>query len=92
MWLPNDVIDEVDRLARIHYVDRASCLLWNDHRKEGELRLLTGWCWTAKSGRDHRQGFKTMTVAYRDAYYSLVRKEATPSIRPRLRVVSARAA
>jgi hypothetical protein len=92
MWLPNNIIAEVGRVARIHYVDRAMCVRWNEHRKEGELRLLTGWCWTARNGRDYRQGFKTQTVAYRDAYYALVRQEHTPPIaRPRLRVVSDRA-
>lgn len=93
MHLPNNIFAEVDRVARIRYVDRAECAHWNEYRRDGELRLLTGWCWTSKSGHEHRQGFKTWTVAYRDAYYSLVRKEATPTIgRPRLRVVSARAA
>jgi hypothetical protein len=90
MWLPNDVIDAVDRVARIHYVDRRFCNSWNEHRKEGELRLLTGWAWTSKTDRHaHRQGFKTMTVCYRDAYYSLVRKEIAPAMRP-LRVVGGR--
>ena len=93
MWLPNDITAEVERVARIHYVDRAMCVQWNEHRRDGELRLLTGWCWTARNGREFRQGFKTPTVAYRDAYYSLVRKVSAPTItRPRLRVVDGRAA
>jgi hypothetical protein len=92
MWLPNNITAEVERVARVHYVDRAMCVRWNEHRREGELRLLTGWCWTARNGHDYRQGFKTLTVAYRDAYYALVRKESAPPIaRPRLRVVSERA-
>ena len=89
MWIPNNIVAEVDRAARIHYVDRAMCVRWNEHRKPDELRLLTGWAWTAKDGRSFRQGFKTTTVAYRDAYYSLVRHEEAPPIaRPRLRVVA----
>jgi hypothetical protein len=93
MWLPNNIIADVDRVARIHYVDVGLCQQWNKHRRGGELRLLTGWCWTAKNGRDFRQGFKTQTVAYRDAYYALVRKEHTPVIaRPRLRIVGESAA
>ena len=88
MWIPDNIIAEVNRVARIHYVDRAMCVRWNEHREAGDLRLLTGWCWTAKSNREFRQGFKTQTVAFRDAYYSLIKREAAPPIaRPRLRVV-----
>lgn len=89
MWLPNDIIAEVGRVARIHYVAVGDTKLWNEHRREGELRLLTGWCWTARDGSDYRQGFKTQTVAYRDAYYALIRQSAAPPLsRGRLRVVS----
>jgi hypothetical protein len=89
MWLPNDIIAEVDRAARIHYVDRGLCQRWNEHRRAGELRLLTGWCWTARNGGAYRQGFKTRTVAYRDAYYALIRHTEAPMLtRPRLRVVA----
>lgn len=88
MWLPNDIIAAVDEVCRIYYLDRDACGQWNDHRRSGELRLLTGWCWVVKGSTQHRQGFKTMTVAYRDAYYTVVKRETTPHIRPRtLRVV-----
>lgn len=93
MWLPKDVIEQVESRARFHYVGVADTHRWNEHRREGELRLLTGWAWTAKDGSAHRQGFKTMTVAYRDAYYSLIKHVEAPSLsRPRLRVVARRAA
>jgi hypothetical protein len=89
MWLPDDVVAAVDRVARIHYVAKADTKLWNEHRRPGELRLLTGWCWTAKSGTAHRQGFKTKTVCLRDAWYVLVQHTEAPSVtRPRLRVVA----
>lgn len=88
MWLPNNIIAEVERVARIHYVDVAQTKQWNEHRRDGELRLLTGWSWTARNGSDHRQGFKTRTVAMRDAWYVLVQHRAAPAIRP-LRVVRA---
>lgn len=87
MWLPNNIIAEVDSVARIHYIDVSMCISWNKRRDVSELRLLTGWCWSAKDGRSYRQGFKTQTVAYRDAYYTLVRKEVAPIAHPRLRVV-----
>lgn len=94
MWLPANVIAEVDQVARIYYVAVADTRLWNEHRRDGELRLLTGWCWSARRGGTFRQGFKTQTVAYRDAWYSLVAKSDAPAIAagPRLlRVVSAKA-
>ena len=89
MWLPNDIVAAVDAVCRIYYIDRDACVKWNEHRREGELRLLTGWCWSVRSSTEHRQGFKTMTVAYRDAYYAVVLHETAPGIvRQRLRVVS----
>lgn len=87
MWLPTEIITAVDNIARIYYVDKAMCQSWNQYRKEGELRLLTGWCWT--SGDRHRQGFKTRTICYRDAYYALIKRTAAPISRRRhLRVVA----
>jgi len=92
MWLPNNIVADVERVASIRYLDRDTCKNWNEHRRAGELRLLTGWCWTSKTGRQHQLGLKTMTAAYRDAWYVLVAKEAAPGVRPRLRVVSRKAA
>lgn len=89
MWLPANIIADVDRVARIYYVAVADTKAWNEHRRDGELRLLTGWCWSARGGGAFRQGFKTPTVAYRDAWYALVEKREAPAIaRDRLRVVS----
>lgn len=80
MWLPNDIVREVDKVARIRYINKHECENWNAHRKPGELRLLTGWEWIAKDGSAHCQGFKTQTVCYRNAYYALIRKEDAPSL------------
>jgi hypothetical protein len=92
MWLPATVIAEVDEAARIIYIDVAATDRWNRHRHKDELRLLTGWAWIARVGGDYRQGFKTKTVAYRDAYYSLCRRQVAPggngTRSRRLRVVS----
>ena len=89
MWLPSHAINAVDQVAHITYVSRRQTELWNKHRRDGELRLLTGWAWTARNGRSYRQGFKTMTVAYRDAYYSLIQHSAAPmNLRPRLKVAA----
>jgi hypothetical protein len=90
MWLPQSIIDEVRKVASVHYVDAALCQRWNEHRRDGELRLLTGWSWTAKNGRDFKQGFKTQTVAYRDAWYALVQQTTLPRLNHR--IVRSRAA
>ena len=90
MWLPATIIAEVDRVARIYYVAVADTKLWNEHRRDSELRLLTGWCWSARDGRVFRQGFKTQTVAYRDAWYALVEERAAPAISRAPRVVASK--
>jgi hypothetical protein len=93
MWLPTVIVEDVQKVARISYIDVAHCKIWNEHRRPGELRLLTGWAWTAKDGSDARQGFKCMTIAYRDAWYTLVQQASIPAFihRPRLRVVEKKA-
>jgi hypothetical protein len=88
MWLPREIIKTVDDVARIYYIDAKATKMWNAHKREGELRMLTGWCWVARAGDEHRQGFKTPTVCYRDAWYSLVAHRAAPAAR-RLRLVRA---
>lgn len=89
MWLPTDIVSEIERFVRVYYVDRTMATRWNEHRSKDELRLLTGWAWVTKDGKHHRQGFKTPTVCLRDAWYSVVQKTEAPPItaKPRLRLV-----
>lgn len=87
MWLPNDIVAAVDKVARIYYINGAEARSWNEHRRSGELRMLSGWCWTSNKSNRHRYGFKTITVAYRDAWYELVQETSTPIVR-RIRSVS----
>ncbi len=86
MRFKDSVYAEVDDVAHIDYVNMEHCRRWNEHRKADELRMLTGWRWTAKDGSNSRQGYKTMTVCYRECHYVLVKGEEAPSIR-RLRLV-----
>lgn len=84
MWIPNNIIADVDAVARVYYIGKLEAKRWNEHRGEDELRLFTGWCWTEKSGQRFQQGLKTMSACYRDAWYVLVGK-AVPRIgRPRV--------
>jgi hypothetical protein len=89
-FFADSVIHEVDAVARIKYIARDDVKLWNENRRDGELRLLTGWMWTAKDGSAHQQGLKTYSAAIRDAWYVLVHKKAVPSAtrRAKLRVVA----
>lgn len=94
MWLPDQTIEEVEKVARFRYISKVECELWNAQRKKGELRLLTGWEWISRNGMLHQQGLKTRTAAYRDAYYVLIKREAAPGLplgRGTLRLVSRRA-
>lgn len=88
-WLTNAVITEVERRARIFYVDKAMCASWNNNRSKEDLRLLSGWCWVQRGGnRVHAQGFKTRSVCIRDCYYTLLKQEVAPSpLTPRLKLV-----
>jgi hypothetical protein len=84
MWIPQDVVDMVDDVATVRYVAVSDCVTWNKNRREGDLRLLTGWVWTARNGSLYQQGLKTKTQCYRDAYYRLVLKRTVPALSTRV--------
>jgi hypothetical protein len=89
MWIRSEIVTQVQEVARIFYVDVGMATKWNEQRKEGELRMMTGWCWSAKKGGRERTGIKSITTAYIDAYYALVVEAAPPRITiPRLRVAA----
>jgi hypothetical protein len=88
MWIKASTIAEVEAVARISYIDQSIAARWNEHRREGELRMMTGWVWAARDGSDERAGFKSVTACTIDAWYRLVARAAPPrASRPRLRVV-----
>jgi hypothetical protein len=89
MWLPDQTLREIDRVARFRYIGKHECMSWNEHRRDGELRLLSGWEWLERGGQGrHQQGLKTLTAAYRDAFYVLIRKEAAPKIPTTIKIVA----
>lgn len=90
MWISNDIVSEVSRVATIFYVDKRQTKTWNDNRRDNELRMFTGWAWIARGGEETRQGMKTQSVAIRDAYYALIAKTVVPNAarrRAKLRLV-----
>lgn len=88
MWLPNAILDQVDQIARFRYISREDCARWNKHRAANELRMFAGYEWISRDNKQSRSGFKSLTVAYRDAYYALIRDTAAPPYR-RLRLAKA---
>jgi hypothetical protein len=91
MWFPRPVCEQIEAVAKFRYIDRELCEQYNKRKAANELRLLTGYEWIARDGSASRAGFKTLTVAYRDAYYALIRDTVAPT-RRQLRVVSTRKA
>jgi hypothetical protein len=81
-----DLVAKIDEVASFEYIDMSRARRWNEHRRDGELRLLTGWQWIAKDGSTHRQGFKTKSVAMRDAFYSLIEHREAPVAMRRVRL------
>jgi hypothetical protein len=88
MWIQRDLVAQVEAVVTIRYVNVHDCALWNEHRREGEMRLFTGWSWTARHGNEHQQGLKTHSAAVRDAYYRMVLKAELPTKRRHLRVAA----
>ena len=58
MWIPQSIVDEVDYVASVYYVDFAYAQRWNTYRKDNELRMLSGWAWVSKHGAQYHYGFQ----------------------------------
>jgi hypothetical protein len=72
-YFTNELVEEIQDQVRIYYADVDFVRRWNASRAEGVLRLLTGYAWIERGGaRRVRCGFKTKSVALRDAYYTVV--------------------
>ena len=86
MWIVNEIVEKVNDVATVHYVDMQACKAWNEHKRPGEIRLLTGWVWTAKHGNLYQQGLKTKSQCYRDAYYRLILRTNAPTLNCSVRI------
>jgi hypothetical protein len=91
VWLSTDIVKQVQRVARIYYVDKTQTKLWNDNRRGNELRMFTGWMYVDRRSGEVRQGMKTQSVAIREAFYAIVQKTASPNLASQKpRIVSSR--
>ena len=90
MWIPQAITSQVDDVADIFYEGGDQCRKWNARRLPDEVRMFSGWCWRSKDATYYRQGLKTLSACYRDAFYTLVSDKPVPlETRKRLRVVKA---
>jgi hypothetical protein len=88
MWIKASIVEDVNKVARVWFIDWTMAQGWNAKRRDGELRMMTGYVWTSRDGTQERVAFRTMTAAYIDAYHVLVERASPPRLsRPRLRVV-----
>jgi hypothetical protein len=79
MWVTNEVVDSVNEVATIFYIDQGFARLWNAKRNEDELRMMTGWMWVDRKNPNHfHRSLKSKTAAYIDAWYALVIKKRAP--------------
>ena len=86
MWFAKSIERDVDEVVIIRYVGRAECKRWNEHRRDGEMRLFTGWSWFARYTNSHQQGLKSKSACYRDAYYQLILRAEPPRLPKLVRV------
>jgi hypothetical protein len=90
-FFPNDIVKEIEDVARISFMGKGDVKLWNENRRGAELRLLTGYAWTSKDGSQYGQGYRSYSAACRAAYYALVVQKAAPGLagkKARLKVVA----
>jgi hypothetical protein len=83
MWLPNLVVDAVEREVRIAYVAREVASYWNqrrDREDKDDVCVFTGWYWL--NGTKQGGPFRSRSAAYRDAWFQVVHKQPPPTVNP----------
>jgi len=82
MWLPNALIDAVEEAKiKVFYVSFAATRLWATERDKDEPLVFSGYYWAM--GPREAGPFRSMSAAYRDAYYRVVRRMAPPVVASR---------
>lgn len=77
MPLPRAVLDDVEQVCTIYYIDRWQAKWWSRHRKPGEPVVYCGHYW---AGQGQEGGpFMTHSAAARDVWVRLVLGVAPPS-------------
>lgn len=82
MWLPRMITDAVEAAKiRVFYVSFQATRLWAKEREKDEPLVFSGYYWTL--GPREAGPFRSMSAAYRDAYFREVRRMAPPSVASR---------
>lgn len=82
MWLANSLIKAVeDADVKVFYVSFAATRTWAAERDKGEPLVFSGYYWGL--GPRESGPFRSMSAAYRDAYFRVVRHKAPPAVAKR---------
>jgi hypothetical protein len=82
MWLPNSLIEAVkDADIKVFYVSFAATRLWAKGRDADEPIVFSGWYYAR--GPVEAGPFRSMSAAYRDAWYRMVERIAPPAVAER---------
>jgi hypothetical protein len=76
MWLSKKIREAVTENVQVFYLNWTAARMWNQKRDKGEPMVFTGWYW-AHRGREGGP-FKSMSSAYRDAWYLIVEQREPP--------------
>jgi hypothetical protein len=81
MWIKKEIVAEVDKVARIYYIDFPFATAWNKNKRGTEQRLMTGWMYISKRDPSRFQrSLKSQTACYIAAYYDLVLRQEQPKV------------
>ena len=82
MWLPDKLIDAVtDAGIKVFYVSFQATRLWASERDKDEPLIFSGYYWA--QGAREAGPFRSMSAAYRDAWFRVVRHRPPPMIAAR---------
>lgn len=82
MWLSNSLVNAVEEAKiRVFYVSFQATRLWASERDKDEPLVFSGYYWAL--GPREAGPFRSMSAAYRDAYYRVVRRTAPPVVAAR---------
>lgn len=85
MRLKNMLISRVDdTVDEVFYLDWITARKYNERRDKDQPMIFTGWYWAR--GAIEGGPFKTMSAAYRDAWYRQVQHVTPPNIRAQRRI------
>ena len=80
MWIPRTMVEEVDRICRVFYVTQALTKRWNDGRRPGDPRVMSGWVVVNRATGEEMSGLKSPTTAYIQAHQRWIARQPMPKL------------